>query len=122
MCYNITRGYFSPFRAYAGNGVIIHERAGNGVIIREYARNCEKTLLLALHAVSRGPFHPGRVRIRVRARVVARVRVRVIRAKVRNSDRGYESADNLNLPRPPPSLYPLQYEKWTHIQYRSQVR
>ena len=46
---------------------------------------------------------------------MARVRVRVIRAKVRNSDRGYESADNLNLARPPPSLYPLQYEKWTHI-------
>ena len=59
MCYNIARGYFSPFRAYAGNGVIIRERAGNGVIICEHARNREKTLLLALQAVSRGPFHPG---------------------------------------------------------------
>ena len=39
VCYNIVRGYFSPFRAYAGNGVIIRERAGNGVIIRDRARN-----------------------------------------------------------------------------------
>ena len=49
VCYNIARDYFSLFRAYAGNGVIIRERA----------RNREKTLLLALHAVSCGPFHPG---------------------------------------------------------------
>ena len=49
MCYNIARGYFSPFRAYAENGVII----------RKHARNREKTLLLALHAVSRVPFHAG---------------------------------------------------------------
>ena len=37
----------------------MRERAGNGVIIRKHARNREKTLLLALHAVSRVPFHPG---------------------------------------------------------------
>ena len=43
VCYNITGDYFSLFRAYAGNGVII----------RECTRNREKTLLLALHA---GPF------------------------------------------------------------------
>ena len=48
---------------------------------------------------------------------MARVRVRIIRARVRvrNSGRGYESADNLSLivgliPRPPPSLCHLQYE------------
>ena len=49
LCAITLRGYFSLFRAYAGNGVIIRERA----------RNREKMLLLALHAVSRGPFHPG---------------------------------------------------------------
>ena len=38
----------------------MRERAGNGVIIRKHARNREKTLLLALHAVSRVPFHPGK--------------------------------------------------------------